>query len=98
MAPNSASTLLFALTLKEAEVFPTAIDLDVFLTHSTTARTQTVTLADGEVNLTLDAGIVRTVGSEQTPTPTNLTSLPEEEQPQESQQRMEMFLPLGQCK
>ena len=91
LAPNTSGTLLFVVRLQEiGSDVPDPLDLEVNLTHVTLARTLTFALAEGEVNRSLDAGLLRAVVLEQTPTPTDPTNLPEGEQPQ---QQLSTFLP-----
>jgi hypothetical protein len=60
------------------------------VTQGTVARTEVVTLAGGESNLTIDAGIVALNASFTAGTPTDPTNLPDGEQPKQVQQ---MYLP-----
>jgi choice-of-anchor A domain-containing protein len=96
VAANSSSSVTFVVTLgfTDAEV-PDALELLVSLTQSTVARTEVVTLGEGETNLTVDAGLVRIEASLQTATPTAPTNLPGTGQPQA---RRAMFLPTVQSR
>jgi uncharacterized repeat protein (TIGR01451 family) len=74
----------------EDSVVPDLIDLLADVTNGTLARTSIVTLDPGEVDLTVDAGLEILQAQTRTPTPTNPTNLPQEEQPQ---QEDKLFLP-----
>jgi hypothetical protein len=80
-ANTNGSATFIVLLKSERNNVPNPLNLSVGLTHSSLARTQDVTLAAGETNLTVDAGIVQIGASLETPTPTKPTGLPGGPQP-----------------
>jgi len=82
LAAGATRSLTFTVLLGEddAEV-PNLIDLFADVTNGTPARTATVILDPGEVDLTIDAGFELLHAQTRTPTPSGPTNLPAEEQP-----------------
>ena len=88
---NSSGSVTFTVLLSASEpAVPDQLDLVASLTQNTPAQTSVVTLAPGETNLNVDAGIVLLGADLTVPTPTEPTNLPVSEQPQGQRQ---IFLP-----
>jgi uncharacterized repeat protein (TIGR01451 family) len=82
VAANSSGSALFTVLVSDnSAVVPEMLDIAASLTQATLARTEVVTLAAGETNLTVDAGVVRIESNLTTATPTSPTNLPEGNQP-----------------
>jgi hypothetical protein len=95
LAADSSGSVTFVVLLKgtDSEV-PDQLDMLVTITQSTVGRTPVIVLAAGEDNRTVDAGIFTTeLSSWQTPTPTEPTNLPVDEQPDVSEQQ-HIYLPV----
>jgi uncharacterized repeat protein (TIGR01451 family) len=89
---NTSGSFVFTVLLSTEKSDIPSGGLDIFanVTQGTVARTEVVTLAGGESNLTIDAGIVALNASFTAGTPTDPTNLPDGEQPKQVQQ---MYLP-----
>ncbi|MCC6457746.1 MAG: VWA domain-containing protein [Caldilineaceae bacterium] len=94
---KSSGSATFVVKLKESgSDVPDVLDLPVYVTQGTIGRTALVTLAAGDNNLDLDAGLKRITEAARvnTPTPTDTTNLPPTEQPTDQPNtRQFMFLP-----
>jgi len=91
VAPHAHGSLKFSVLLSDKqEDVPDVIVTVANMVNSTVARTADVTLAAGEANLTVDAGIVLIEASLDSAGPTLPTSLPANDQPK---QHLQLFLP-----
>jgi hypothetical protein len=91
IAPHKSGSLKFTVLLsKNEQDVPEVIGTFANLSQATPANTPLYTLAAGEANMTVDAGIVLIESSLQTAGPTVPTSLPTHDQPK---QKVQLFLP-----
>jgi uncharacterized repeat protein (TIGR01451 family) len=93
LAPSATGSLNFSVKLfsqEQGAAVPEILDLIVNLVQNNVARTANFALPNGGVNRTIDAGLIRSQASDQTPTPTDPTGLPVENQPD---RQMDLFLP-----
>jgi uncharacterized repeat protein (TIGR01451 family) len=91
VAANASGSVTFVVLLDDDDsVVPPLLDLLVDVTQAGVGRTDTVTLGEGETNLTVDAGLVVLEATRQTETSTGPTGLPPSEQPG---QQLDLYLP-----
>jgi hypothetical protein len=87
---SDSAILTVLLSTEKGAISVAGIDLIATVTNGNLARTEVVTLAPGESNRTLDAGLVVLQASLTTGTPSDPTGLPGDGQPN---LRAHIFLP-----